>query len=73
MTNVSVVVKDGTPSVLIAMNAIIANSNAMLQGMIVRLTNVIHAGEEYLNVADTEPNIILVRYIATLLFLLTST
>lgn len=62
MTNVRVVVKDGTSSILIAMNAIIANSNTMLQGMIVTLTNIIHTGEEYLYVNSTEPNITLVSY-----------
>ena len=40
----------------------------MLQGMIVRLTNVIHAGEEYLSVTSTEPDITLVRYLILHLF-----
>lgn len=44
------------------MNAIIVDSGAMLQGMIVTLTNAIHNGEEYLNVSHEEPIITLVRY-----------
>lgn len=34
----------------------------MLQGMIVRLTNIIHAGEEYLSVSSIESDITLVRF-----------
>jgi len=67
------VVEDGSPSTLIAMNAVIASNNVMLQGMIISLTNVIHHGEEYLNVTgmNTEPNItlVLVRYLVYSLFM----
>lgn len=54
-------VEDGMPSILIAANAMITSNGTMLQGMIVRLANIIHAGEEYLNVTSTEPGIALVR------------
>ena len=60
-------VEDGTISTLIATNAIIANNNTMLRGMIVTLTNTIHEGEEYLSVSHEEPNIILVRHLTLFL------
>ena len=56
-------IKDGTPSIPIAANASIASNDVMLQGMIVTLTNVIHAGEEFLSVTGIEPSITLVRHL----------
>lgn len=63
-------VEDGTTSILIAMNASITRNSVMLQGMIVTLTNIVHPGEELLDVTGiaTEPNITLVRYCNCIIF-----
>jgi len=57
------VVEDGTPSIPIAANASIASDGVMLRGMIVTLTNIIHAGEESLSFTSVESGITLVRHL----------
>jgi len=64
----SIIVEDGYPSTLIVTSAFIGDQ--MLQGLTVTLSNIVHAGEEYLSVDETiatELGITLVRFSRVLL------
>ena len=61
----SITVEDGSPSTLIATSAGIGFSDQILQGLTVVLSNIVHAGEEYLSVDEiiaTELGITVVRF-----------
>ena len=61
----SIIVEDGSPSTLIATTVSIDNGVQMLQGMTITLSNIVHAGEEYLSVDEmiaTELGITLVKF-----------